>query len=877
MINNSINRYLGTMCYPFTCTDLIENDWFAEFYQANSKKKEQIKKKITKKVIGFIQERYMIESYDEIKMLLEKFFFYETNYQSVYECTYATLSRLSNSLLSKLDGKLVYKYWVNEHDSDVLGGFAEKNKMLLFHSLNRHIPLDLMAIIYIIENNTQDINQLHNFYGQIIVADLQLDQLLELGVAENHMHSGASMPFLSMWNMIMNPLTKKDEETYRTLFWKDTLYIEGNQLWGLVFSASIIRFSITILQIIGLEQLKNTSTKLYSFLQCFTGERDITGLYDQMEQCSERELYGMFLSLWNEVSRFVTLDDEIIRTLYQVPPYLKTSEENIFLYQTVLYLNRKDDTIEKKYIQHLFLQYIRIKNTFFAMMVQQKTIKGLDYFQSQFYSKNSSLTRIINRSFWETVMREQFQNRNLKKIEFRMSVNSKNALFRKNIKSFLESYLSILKNDYCVQDEDGKYVVVNAFPRVGIVFSLLKREDTIPQEKCYLDGYINEEKLQFKSLQMQYMQQIDNIQELRNENSELSKYIVGLDAASLENATPVWVFSPIYEYARDSMKDPLVIGNNLSYYQSLNFTFHAGEDFRHILTGVRRIDEAVTHLKFHAGDRIGHGIALGLDAEKWYQENPVVILPQIELLEDYLWAYHILSNAEQDINATIMAYIEKRIFDLAKEIYEVSNGIKTEVLVDAYLNMFSRELQPSCNEEEIHENFCKHIDSPTSLRWDVRNLCIARNCAYYTKRMNKPIHLKVTDKELEIAKIVQQIVQKKIGQMGIVIEINPSSNVAISSMDSLYENQIYSINRFMQQNSNVMVCINSDDPSVFNTNVSNELAYIFNTLLQKGICKEDAIQWIEKLRINGITSSFIRRKDSDQKVLDELIKLVNIL
>lgn len=61
--------------------------------------------------------------------------------------------------------------------------------------------------------------------------------------------------------------------------------------------------------------------------------------------------------------------------------------------------------------------------------------------------------------------------------------------------------------------------------------------------------------------------------------------------------------------------------------QSLRFTFHAGEDFRHIPSRLCRIDEAVEHLKFHAGDRIGHGIALGIAPQKWKNQNPVIIVP----------------------------------------------------------------------------------------------------------------------------------------------------------------------------------------------------------------------------------------------------------
>ncbi|CAH1057575.1 hypothetical protein PAECIP111894_03733 [Paenibacillus pseudetheri] len=89
----------------------------------------------------------------------------------------------------------------------------------------------------------------------------------------------------------------------------------------------------------------------------------------------------------------------------------------------------------------------------------------------------------------------------------------------------------------------------------------------------------------------------------------LSHFIVGLDAASLENNTPVQVFAPVYGAARNSDDDKMVKidrdGNKVRH-QSMFFTFHAGEDFRHLNSGLRRIDEVIDYCKFHSGDRIGH-------------------------------------------------------------------------------------------------------------------------------------------------------------------------------------------------------------------------------------------------------------------------------
>jgi len=74
---------------------------------------------------------------------------------------------------------------------------------------------------------------------------------------------------------------------------------------------------------------------------------------------------------------------------------------------------------------------------------------------------------------------------------------------------------------------------------------------------------------------------------------------------------------------------------------------------------------------------------------------------------------------------------------------------------------------------------------------------------------------------------------------------------------------------------NVIVCINSDDPAVFNTNVSNELAYIYYGMMEQNISREAALLWINRIRENGLDSSFIHRRESDEllmKKLDELLK-----
>ena len=123
---------------------------------------------------------------------------------------------------------------------------------------------------------------------------------------------------------------------------------------------------------------------------------------------------------------------------------------------------------------------------------------------------------------------------------------------------------------------------------------------------------------------------------------------------------------------------------------------------------------------------------------------------------------------------------------------------------------------------------------------------------------------------------MQQIIKKRLGQKGIVVEVNPSSNTAIADLNDFKENQFYQMNRTNNEQ-NVMICINSDDPAVFNTNFSNELSYIYYGMLDRNNSREAALQWIDSVRDIGIVSSFIRHDESDEMLLRNLTELINDL
>ena len=262
---------------------------------------------------------------------------------------------------------------------------------------------------------------------------------------------------------------------------------------------------------------------------------------------------------------------------------------------------------------------MRIKNEVFQSKVQGNMLKGLINFK-QYFDKSVHYElkekQYKEKEYWKLLMLNQFQNSNLKKLELRTGFSGRNKgeikkQIKKTTKNFLEAYREILKKRY------EKYCK-NEFPLVGLIFHMNKKLDDTQPEKCWQNHDEKEtNELYYIKLRNSYMIQVEALNEVRNSIGGISNYILGIDAASIENNTEPWVFAPVYENARDSKGSRhLNLKSNKNKINNLGFTFHVGEDFRHIITGIRRIDEVIEHFKFHAGDRIGHGIALGIDVIK---------------------------------------------------------------------------------------------------------------------------------------------------------------------------------------------------------------------------------------------------------------------
>ncbi|MEG0455416.1 MAG: hypothetical protein RR559_08745, partial [Bacteroides sp.] len=164
--------------------------------------------------------------------------------------------------------------------------------------------------------------------------------------------------------------------------------------------------------------------------------------------------------------------------------------------------------------------------------------------------------------------------------------------------------------------------------------------------------------------------------------------------------------------------------------------------------------------------------------------------------------------------------------------------------------------------------------------WDVETLRCVYYCPCYFEALQKPIFVKVEKEEIAIYEDLQKRIIRKVEEKGVYVETNPTSNTAIGEVDGLLSHPgIYLNNDDLEDKAlsgnSVMITINSDDPLVFNTNVENEIAYIYYALIYKGYTREKILNWVDKIRQHGLDSSFIKRIKDISTVKKELDVLID--
>ena len=566
---------------------------------------------------------------------------------------------------------------------------------------------------------------------------------------------------------------------------------------------------------------------------------------------------------------------------------------------------RASSTLAGAFLQKAMFRYLICQSHFWHSAVQQGTTPGLQQFKMFYDSNQRWPIEATNHQNARSVFRQAQKWPGLNALEGRVSPPTNSG---KEFNPWLRAFASGISHQ--------------KIKKFGLVVHFIKNKVAIASQRGK-GGH----RARFAQLRAEYRKQAFQLFRILECPNLVNPFIVGIDAANLELEVPPEVFAPIFQFLRNRPiglrnSDSVTLDDRLNgdfirdlvSRRRLGMTYHVGEDFRHLGSGLRAIDEVLEFLLPSPGDRIGHCIALGIDPEIWLKQVGFqTLVSKQEWLDTLVWLYHFLG-ASDDLLGRLG--IEGTIEKLGREIYPFKS--KSMEPNSKYHSKFEpsiaspyslknawwlRQLDPEFLEldEEKGSIVFKPLpgDDTASFRWNR----ISKQMVDRVKRnvgFNPPIDLlarywysewsrsageclELIDMEgqktlwIDLCRKVQARLQEKIIEKQVTIEINPSANRVIGPFSTYFEHHIFNLtfDKNNKHNRRIRVTVNTDNPGTANTSLAHEYYLLGETLIARGVPEPEVVDWLEWLRQNGEEASFLNHfPTSDDPRMEEIIRTI---
>ncbi|MEW6277218.1 MAG: hypothetical protein AB1758_01245 [Candidatus Eremiobacterota bacterium] len=344
---------------------------------------------------------------------------------------------------------------------------------------------------------------------------------------------------------------------------------------------------------------------------------------------------------------------------------------------------------------------------------------------------------------------------------------------------------------------------------------------------------------------------------LLRERPLLLNLVRGIDVCTDEIGVPTWVLLPMLRHvlceASQAVRRVDARWPELACCVApLRVTVHCGEDFVHLLTGLRRVGELVRYAGLKEGDRIGHGIALGIDPAEWAARAGRVPLTREERLFDLIWLWQVGTDPSLGLPSGTAQWLQGQLGEFSQRIFG-------ELRPPELLSMFA---------DSLHQ--CRVL----------RRLGYAAQAQPRVPAASLPPHLKLvhdylrnrqvyrrgreivwvpTEPDAEVLAVVQNRLRAVLARLHVTIEMNPTSNVLIANLGNIQNHPLWRMNPpegYESEGPTLPVCIGSDDPIIFATTLPEEYQYLMDFVGLRGLSAEKALHWVDRLRQNGLAARF---------------------
>ena len=328
------------------------------------------------------------------------------------------------------------------------------------------------------------------------------------------------------------------------------------------------------------------------------------------------------------------------------------------------------------------------------------------------------------------------------------------------------------------------------------------------------------------------------------------QWVRGIDLCTDELGIPLWVTLP-------AVRRVLLAGRRAQVRLQRDegralppprITAHAGEDFVHLLTGLRLIHQSIARLGMSSGDRIGHGLALGVDVETWCQRRGRVPIQAETRFFDLLWARLELSRGPLDFPPQRLddelARLGRLLFSGSGSLLDLGDFIEF-LYAERSLELIGYPHRLSSSPPAFPSSLVREYLTSTGLF-----------------EAGQQVQWIQVEEELELIQCLQEHVRRFVSREGIAVEVNPSSNLLVGDLGSLTEHSVWQL-RSPNPKSNdpeelppLCVVVGTDDPINVASNLPLEYQRAYDAMITGGLGSERAREWIDRVRQRGLEYRF---------------------
>lgn len=825
-------------------------------------------------------ERYSIDQLKGIVEMLTTFWMIEDGQFGLLQ--YSKVPSIYNALLHFVDQdalRLKDNTHVVCHWEDILR----------WHTLSSAIGEDLLVCAFLAsydQKNAQETTSRNDFAwpSYIRTDDYTLETMLEMPLADIHAHlKGSSLNFDINWICLMNHITNRKEQ-----FEDLTEFIQGIQynrkdaegLYQKAVAAAAIRLCLAQQDV---DNPVYTIKELMDLMKAFCKGK-ILDKVGELQQSVETALkfYGKIYTndKTGESERFdyaIRSGKTVPRSKQEMCAYSLLSGERHILYSTLANIYKGAYNDGK--IATLLYVYLLIKNEIRHELSQLNDTVGFANFsiyeeRKLVFVKSDPLYKMYKKAAIHLAVASFFDEHtdgsryHETRITPEVNDDGKDNVVDKNI-------AEINFNDNAIEDSMFRTSseAESSHWTYRYIYHFIKEVDDTKED-------VLGEVARHHSLREKVKEQALGVFDLRNSlkknirDEYYADRIVGIDAANSEIAARPEVFAQAFRFLRRHQ-----ITHKQNYRPAdLGITFHVGEDFMDIVDGLRAVDEAILFLQLEKGDRIGHGLVLGVDIKKYYQlRNYTVALSLQMQMDNAAWLWKRLTQMGK--HDKCRAELEHRFGICFRRVYPNYGGTPNIDLY--YSSMLLRGDDPECydaNGDLTNQNY-------RVTGWGNKALARSKACDearkqhearklyhlyHYSKdgKLNSRVYdtWEVDDEMCRAISKVQQELLQEVEDLGIAIECNPTSNFKIGEIDRYDHHPIIKFNTIDRQSRyprhDISVSINTDDKGVFSTSIEREYALIAHALIRKyrhessEIKESDVYDWLDNVRLHSIEQRF---------------------